>query len=373
MKPLSFDAPPRRVLVVTLRYLGDALLVTPAITALKRTWPGCEVDVLTFRAAAAVFAGNAAISRVIPVAEKPARSELLRTLAALWRRYDLALVAQAGTRPFIYGWAAGRRSVALVPQSPAKSWWKRLLLSRAVTFDAGAPTVLENVRLAAAAGATAGNAELTAPSAGLDAAGFGALAGAALRPGEYVVVHPSPRTVPKRWTMEGWRQLIAHLVERGYPVLVSGGPAEAEARYVASVIGDLPERIAHRVHNVQGRCSLAELADLIRHARLFVGVDTASTHIAAATGTPTIAIFGPTDPVIWGPWGGSPYQKVAAVQRRGHIALIQNPTLACVPCQQDGCDRHAASRSECLDRLPAARVIDEIEQVLGRERGARIR
>jgi heptosyltransferase-3 len=124
-----------------------------------------------------------------------------------------------------------------------------------------------------------------------------------------------------------------------------------------------------RLHSVQGRLSLAELADLIRHARLFVGVDTATTHIAAATGTPTVAIFGPTDPVIWGPWGGTRYEKVAHVQRHGSVRLIQNPALACVPCQQEGCDRHQASRSDCLDTLAPARVIDEVEQVLRVERG----
>lgn len=361
MKPSVPDAPPRRALVVSMRYLGDALLATPAIAAIRKTWPGCEIDVLTFRSAAPILAGNSSVSRVITVTERPSPAALMRTLASLWRKYDLALVAQAGTRPFLYGWAAGRRSVAFVPDSRRKSWWKRLLLTRAVTFDPGAPTVLENVRLAEAAGAASDGVEVTAPSAALDLAAIGARTGLALQHGGYAVVHPSPRTAPKRWTREGWHALITHLLDRGLNVVVSGGPGDEEAGYVASVVEGLDPR---RVLNVQGRCSLAELADLIRHARLFVGVDTGTTHIAAATGTPTVAIFGPTDPVVWGPWGGARFDRVAPVQRRGHVTLIQNPELACVPCQQEGCDRHPASRSDCLDQLPPSRVIKEVDEVL---------
>lgn len=366
MNPLAFEAPPRRVLVVSLRYLGDALLATPAIAALARTWPECAIDVLTFRAAAPMLAGNAAVSRLILVAERPSAGELLRTLAGLWRRYDLALVAQSGTRPFLYGWAAGRRTVAFVPGKRSKAWWKRALLTRAVTFRADAPTVLENARLAAAAGAAADDIAVTAPSAALDVAALAAHIGVALSPGAYTVLHPSPRTRPKRWTREGWRSLIAHLVDRGQRVVVTGGPGDEEARYVASLLEGLD---ADRVHNVQGRLSLAELADLVRHARLFVGVDTGTTHVAAATGTPTLAIFGPTDPVVWGPWGGAPYERVAAVQKRSNVILIQNASLPCVPCQQEGCERHPQSRSDCLDQLAPSRVIAEVDRVLAREGG----
>jgi heptosyltransferase III len=367
MNPLEFDAPPRRALVVSLRYLGDALLVTPVVSAMKRTWPACEIDVMTFAPAATILAGNAAVSRVVTVQERPSRGELLRTLVGLWRRYDLAVVAQPGTRPFLYGRVAGRRCVAFVPATAAKSWWKRPLLSRAVPFASGEPTVLENLRLAEVAGAKAADAEVVAPTAGLDLSALLARIGRPLAPFKYVVIHPSPRTIPKRWTRDGWRALIAHFFARGYDVVVSGGPGAEEARYLSSLLDGID---AVHLHNVQGRLSLAELADLIRHARLFVGVDTATTHIAAATGTPTVAIFGPTDPVIWGPWGGARYERVAYVQRRGSISLIQNPALACVPCQQEGCDRHQASRSECLDTLAPARVIEEVEQVLSVERGS---
>jgi heptosyltransferase-3 len=81
-----------------------------------------------------------------------------------------------------------------------------------------------------------------------------------------------------------------------------------------------------------------------------------------------VALFGPTDPRIWGPWPAreaAGYARVALHQRRGNVLLLQNPELDCVPCQLEGCDRHRGSHSECLDRLPAARVIEAAGTLLG--------
>jgi heptosyltransferase III len=204
----------------------------------------------------------------------------------------------------------------------------------------------------------------TPPSAGLDLAALSALIGADLSH-PYVVLHPSPRWRYKQWSDDGWRSLIQCLLGRAFTVVVTGGPGDDERRYLEGVLGDLS---SPGLIPLPGRLSLAQTADLIRHARLFVGVDTATTHLAAATGTPTVAIFGPTDPLIWGPWGGAPYERVAPLQQRGNVTLIQNPALPCVPCQQEGCERHPTSRSDCLDRLAPARVIAEVEQVLRGER-----
>ncbi len=111
-----------------------------------------------------------------------------------------------------------------------------------------------------------------------------------------------------------------------------------------------------------GRLRFAETADLLRGAALYVGPDTATSHLAAACGTPAVVLFGPTDPRLWGPLprGGldRPYEKVAPTQRRANVMLLQEPSLSCVPCQQEGCERHRESHSACLDRMSAARVID---------------
>jgi heptosyltransferase III len=356
--------PPRRVLVVSMRFLGDALLSTPLASAARHAWPDCAVDMLVFRGCEAMLEGNPHIDRVLTVDPRPSRSEQWRHVRAFWNRYDLAFITQTGTRPFLYGWTAARFAVAPSSAEQGKNWWKQALLWKHVPSNNATPRVLENEGLLKAVGIAIPSTAPTPPSAGLDRAALAALVGADLsRP--YVVLHPSPRWRYKQWTDDGWRALIRRLRDRAFTVILTGGPGDDEHSYLQRVLGDLG---SSNLIPLPGRLSFAQTADLIRHARLFVGVDTATTHVAAATGTPTVAIFGPTDPLIWGPWGGARYERVAPVQRRGNVTLIQNPALPCVPCQQEGCERHPTSRSDCLDLLAPARVIDEVEQVLRGER-----
>ena len=196
------------------------------------------------------------------------------------------------------------------------------------------------------------------PSAGWGPAEVGRALGFDPTANPYAVVHPSPRWRYKQWTGEGWRELIRALAGQGLRVVITGGPGATERAYLDTVLADVAVGTFVRV---DGRWSLAQTADVLRGAAVFVGPDTATTHLAAACGTPTVAIYGPTDPAIWGPWparDGSAYAQVAGEQRRGNVLLLQNPDLPCVPCQLEGCDRHRESYSECLDRLPAERVID---------------
>ena len=91
------------------------------------------------------------------------------------------------------------------------------------------------------------------------------------------------------------------------------------------------------------------------------------THLAAATGAPTVALYGPTDPRLWGPWpiGGAEASWAAAgtIQPRRNVWLVQNP-LPCLPCQQEGCLRHIDSHSQCLDELPAGQVLQAVDAAL---------
>lgn len=353
---------PRRVLVVSLRFLGDALLSTPLAAAAKRDWPGCEVHMLVFKGCAGMLEGSPHIDRVIAVEQRPGKREQLRELRELWNRYDLAFITQSGTRPFLYGWAAGQRAVAPVAPERGKSWWKQLLLWRHVRWNPGAPRFLENEQLLGAVGLSQAPAP-TPPGAGLDATALSALTGIDLSQ-PYVVLHPSPRWRYKRWTDAGWRGLASWLLDRGYTVVFTGGPGADELAYLASVIGPLQHP---RLHRLPGMLSLAQTADLLRAAQAYVGVDTATTHVAAATGVPTLAIFGPTDPAVWGPWpaaGGKPYQSMAPLQTRGTVQLIQSAARPCQPCQKEGCEKHVGSHSACLDELATQRVINALEQSL---------
>jgi heptosyltransferase-3 len=179
----------------------------------------------------------------------------------------------------------------------------------------------------------------------------------------YAVIHAGPMFRYKRWTLDGWRQLATALARRGLELIATGGPAPAERRYLDEVwaASDCP------VRRLDGRLSWPELAGVIGGAQVYVGPDTSVTHLAAASGCPTVALYGPTDPRIWGPWpaGGldRPWGRAGTLQRRGNVWLVQNP-LPCMPCQLEGCERHIASYSQCLDEMPVQRVLGAVEQAL---------
>lgn len=354
---------PHRALVVSLRFLGDALLTTPVVRALKQRYPECAVDALVFRGTEGVFDGNPDVRGVIGVPEFPSSSELRAILRSLWRRYDLALVTQPGTRPHLFGWAAGRYRVGLVPTEPRKAWWKKWLTHRHAPFDATGARVLENQRLARMLGIEIAPV-VVPPSAGEDALRSSAHVGFDVTRQRFAVVHATPRWAYKRWTDDGWRALIAALAGRGLRVVLTGGGVEAERAYLDRLLAGVDPASCVRI---DGRLSFGQTADLLRHAALYVGPDTATTHLAAACATPTLALYGPTDPHIWGPWpaaGGARFDRVAAVQRRGNVVLLQNAALDCVPCQLEGCDRHRESRAACLDELSAQRVIEAAHSML---------
>jgi heptosyltransferase-3 len=146
-------------------------------------------------------------------------------------------------------------------------------------------------------------------------------------------------------------------------VFATGGPAEAERRYLDDVWDG-----AAQVRRLDAQLDWAQLAGLLAKARLYVGPDTSVTHLAAAAGCPTVALYGPTDPRLWGPWPAGGLDTVWAasgtVQRRGNVWLVQNP-LPCMPCQLEGCERRLDSYSACLDELSPQQVIAAVEQVLG--------
>ncbi len=356
------DVSPRSALVIALRYLGDVLLTTPIANTVKHLYPDCRVDMLVFRGSEPMLEGNADLHAVVTTAEAASVRERLAQMRALWRRYDLAVITSPGDPPVLFGFAAARQRIGFIPADVATRRWKRALLTRSCEFDPSAPRIVHNDRLAnllgaAQAGPIVPPTAHTAPAVWRQRLGFDPLRV------PFAVVHPSPRWRYKRWTTDGWRALVDHLTRRLARVVVTGGPDAAERSYVAGLALD-----GDRVVRIDGQLRLAEAADLLRLASLYVGPDTAMTHVAAGCGTPTVALFGPTDPVIWGPVPAgdqrNPYRRVAAAQRRGNVLLLQNPTLPCVPCQLEGCDRHRESRSECLDTLAVDRVREAIETVL---------
>jgi len=363
------DRAPRTILVAATRRIGDVLLTTPLIRSLKARWPGAQIDVLVFRGTEGVLEGNPDVRRVITVAQRARLGERLRDAARIWRRYDLACAALSSDRPRFYAWFAGRNRVGLVDPGRV-TWWTRLMLHGiALNRHETEHTVSSTLALAPVIGIEP-VAQVVAPGIGGDAkrrADFDALFTApACAPGQpLAVLHPYPMYAYKQWHLDGWIALIHWLREQGFAVALSGGPATGEREYAERVVAGAGVPVL----NLVGKLSFGESAELFRRAHVFVGPDTGATHVAAATGTPTIALFGPSDAMRWGPWptsavpGENPW-PLKGSGRQGNVYLLQGEG-ECVPCRQEGCDRHLGSYSKCLTEMRAERVIGVIAEMLG--------
>jgi heptosyltransferase III len=377
MPPLALPPHPR-ILVVALRRLGDVLFATALIASLRRAFPNALIDVLVFEETAGILAGNPDIDRIVTMPVHPGVWRGVALAARLAKRYNLAVSTQSGDRPTMFALVAGRRHAGPI-DSGTRGALRRLALTRSVAPQPGSHRLEEMLRLADAIGiprveylvcpggpGPAGVSPALSPPQAQDAGvDEKERAGRARSQGvrDYAVIHASPMFRYKRWTPDGWRALAAHLLARGLTVVATGGTASAERAYLDEVWRPLPAVVRR-----DGDLSWPQLAQLLRRARLFAGPDTSVTHLAAAAGCPTIALFGPTDPRLWGPvpaGGLDPmWEAAGTVQRRKNVWLVQHP-LPCLPCQGEGCERHVASFSRCLDELQLAQVLRTVDEALG--------
>ncbi len=355
---------PKRILVIATRQIGDVLLTTPLLHSLRLAYPEAVIDVLTYQNTDGMLVGNPDLNRVLCVAEHPNIAEYWQLLGQILRRYDLAVSTLAGDRPLLYALLAAPRRIGSVPC--ARDGWKRRILDAWFERDdADIHTIQQNLRLADLLGIARSYA-LVPPRSDHGEKVLDERLPFSWRDEPFAVLHLLPMWHYKRWTTDGWRALMRELARLGLQIVITGGSSQIESAYVDSVLA----ASAIRAVNLVGRLRIAEVASLLRAARIYVGPDTAMTHLAASIGIPTVALYGPTNPIRWGPWPfgfvaeGSPYLRAALRQRVGNVLLIQAEG-ECVPCAEEGCDRHKGSFSDCLQRLSPERVIEAAVEMLG--------
>jgi heptosyltransferase III len=364
MNKLSFSVAPEKILVIVTRRIGDVLLTTPLIGTLKKAWPSARIEVLVFQGTEGVLAGNPDIGEIIAVPAKQTLSEMWRLFARIFRRYDLALSTSPSDRPTLYAWLAGKRRVGVMAGG-AKHLWKRVMLDAKVPFENFAVhTVVQNLWLADALGLPR---RFDMPfswtmedEAAIETVfpGFGRQ--------KFAVFHIYPKFAYKMWAPDQWRVLAKLLQDRGFRIVLSGSPERQEMDLIAKMAATF----AQPPLNLAGSLNFQRLGLLLSKASLYVGPDTVTTHLAAAVGTPTVALFGPSNPVKWGPWprGCTAHESpwsMRGTQSVGNVALVQG-FGACVPCLEEGCARHEGSESTCLRMLSAETVIRSIDALVAR-------
>jgi heptosyltransferase-3 len=330
---------------------------------MRMAWPKAEIDVLVFEHTDGILQRNPDINRVITVPTRPGFWAHLRLILSIFRRYDLALTTLLGDRPTLYVWIAGRTRIGMQDGS-SKEHWKQYLLTRWAMFDhTGTHTVRTNLGLVKELGIKPCYEVVAAWDASDEHSATGLIPFDLVRE-PFVVLHMSPKFSYKMWHRDGWVELANWLAKIGIRSVLTGSGAPDEMEYVAQIFRSMPSGTV----NMAGKLSLAESAYVIARAKGYVGPDTALTHVAAALGTPTVALFGPSNPVKWGPWprnfeeDRNPYTLIGT-QRVNNVILLQGKG-DCVPCMEEGCDRHNDSLSDCLQKLPAVRVIAAMSELL---------
>jgi heptosyltransferase-3 len=346
---------PRRVLVIVTRRIGDVLLATPLIRSLKQAWPDAQIEALVFKGTQGVLLGNPDLHSMHTVPERPRFLQHFALIMRLFKRYDLALSLLPGDRPTLYAWLSGRRRIGLLLDQPGQRW-KQKLLDQWASLDAvNTHTVRAYLALTEVLGIQA-IPEIAVSWRPEDTVAVDALLDNPC--GALAVLHPYPKFRYKMWHQQGWIEVARWLLDNDIRVALTGGPDADERAYVDAIAKQLPDGVI----NAAGKLTLGGTAALLARTQFYVGPDTAVTHMAAAAGVPTIALFGPSEPVKWGPWpkgqpaNANPWRRLGD-QRVGNVQLVQGHA-ECVPCGLEGCERHIGSASDCLLAIPVKKIIN---------------
>ena len=316
--------PPRRVLISCLRLLGDVVLSLPLLDMVKAEHPNCEVDYLVPAGMGDFLKCDPRVRRVIEHV-RGGPSYLPRILG----RYDWAFSTNGSDRGVISVTVAGsRKRLALVDtRLPFLKRWKQFALTHAVPMPQQRPVISWCTALARAAGLNPVRCHAEVyrnPSHESMVDRFLGRAGALARP--YLVVHPFSRYAYKQWDMERVARASDAIAERhGLVPIWTGSGAASERTQIEAVAA----RTRHRPVLCLGDLDLNALTCLIARSRLYIGMDTAITHLAATTLTPIVALYGPTPTVYWSPWNNrSPVDQAFPTSpgsfRNGHISVLQD-------------------------------------------------
>jgi heptosyltransferase III len=356
-----------RVLVTKLRHLGDVLLTSPVFTTLARAIPAAEIDALIYGGTEPMLAGHPAIAQIHAIDRNWKRQGIVSQVNEEWRlmrrlrarRYDLLIHLTEHARGLtLVRLLRPRWSVTRERTSRARVWRRQFTHFYRQPSHALRHTVEANLDALRRIGIQPDSADkrlVMVPDTQAQVRVAALLAQHRLPPRSFIHVHPGSRWLFKCWPAARTAALLDRIVDDGFAVVVTGADDEHERGLVAAILAAIKPATRTRTVDLSAQLTLTELAAVTGQARAFVGVDSAPMHIAAAMGTPTVALFGPSGEMQWGPWG---------VPAR----VIASDVHSCRPCGLDGCG--GGKVSDCLMTLPVARVHEGLRALLaetGRE------
>ena len=376
-------AAPQCLLVVKLAEIGDALLITPALRALRQGLPDTRIDVLTTGGGATILERSGLHDRLI-VFDKhrfdtPGRllrpANLLYAMRIGWqlRRadYDAVLLFH-----HLSTWFGALKYAGFCFATGAQ---RRLGLDNGRGFflteaipDEGYGVRHELDYALKVAGLLVPGPERTHPifmphPSELEVARRMLTHGRG-HAGPLIALHPgSGAYAPaRRWPVSRFAALADALIEDGAQLVLVGGEEEEGLR--RSLLGQMQH--AARVVDLGGRTTLGELSAVLAACDLFVGNDGGILHLAATAGTPVVAPYGPTDPRAWGPWAADAWVRERAYPNgvevlRSGIHTTLKAAIACSPCIYRGTGLgtpNGCPDRTCLERITVAQVLETVRE-----------
>jgi predicted lipopolysaccharide heptosyltransferase III len=333
-----------RVLIIRLRSIGDTVLATPSLAALKRFLPNVEIDMLVEDWVAPVLAGHPYINRIISFerGSLSARARVAHEIRS--RHYDVVYNLHGGTTATFLTRATGARH---------RVGYASYQYSQLHNHQAPSPLLLwgqqksHSVEQQLALLGWTGVPVTDRPATHLSITSEAndritkLLSASGLESKPFALIHPAAAFATKQWAATNFGKIVDFLQGKGISAAAIAGPNED------AVLNELITASAAPV--VAFHLSLPEVTALAARSRLFVGNDSGIAHIAAAVKTPAVVVFGSSNVAHWRPWNTAP-------------AEIVYEELPCQPCHGYFCEQFP--EPECILRVPVGRVTAAVERVL---------
>lgn len=340
----------QNILLIQLGDIGDVVLTFPAMKALRDHFPCAKIMAAVRHKAKALLEDCPWINGVISIDQQ--KRSAIKEIAYQWQFFsdlrkhcfDLAIDMRTGTRGAILAFLSGASQRISFYADDGKLWRNRLFTHLAkIDYRIGQYVGDYYSSILYFYGIKTRSMLPRLPISAEKQAMIDSLLEAEHIPADHLLIAIQPFSLwqYKEWRKEGYAEIIRQMIaEYGAAVIITGSPNEKER---AEEIVQLTKH--SHVYNFAGKTSVGMLAALLAACKLFIGSDSAGIHVAAAVGTPTVAIFGPSSAASWAPEGEL-------------HTVISNQKFSCVPCRNKGCQDTEISR--CLDELSADEVMQAI-------------
>jgi heptosyltransferase-2 len=340
--------PAKRILVMRYRFIGDTILTVPFLRNLRRAYPLAKIDVLVGPQSGSVLEGCPYIDELITYdttrfhkydrgRDVRPKSILHYALELRRRQYDLVFLLKRSLSSALLAWASGARY-----RVGYDTEGRGLLLTHRVRWRENVHEVQSTLDVLKAANVLITDKHLEFWVSPAESACVTQIVPALETRKKKVLFHAASAHPDKLYPLGKWALLLRALSERHdiVPFFI-GDKQDAETYETLQQLAAVPGV------NLAGKLSLRESMALLTRLDLAICTDSGPAHLAAAANLPTIALFGPTDPVRWRPWGDQ------------HLD-IYDETLPCRPCNYN----KVCENRECLTQLPPDRILNEAERML---------